>query len=100
MGVDVKGSTHLTPLHMAAERGHDGTLQLLLAAGSHVNATDLQGMTALHWAARMGHEKVVVALLAARADLNAKSGAGYTPLAMAEDWGTASMTRLLRESGG
>merc|ERR1711972_233034 len=98
--IHARDSNHLTPLLMAAERGHDVTVQLLLAMGSHVNATDLQEMTALHWAARMDHQKVAIALLDARADLNLKSGTGYTPLAMAEDWGTASMTRLLRERGG
>eukprot|EP00929_Paragymnodinium_shiwhaense_P082401 TRINITY_DN43407_c0_g1_i1.p1 TRINITY_DN43407_c0_g1~~TRINITY_DN43407_c0_g1_i1.p1 ORF type:complete len:355 (+),score=28.54 TRINITY_DN43407_c0_g1_i1:107-1171(+) len=97
---DASGST---PLHFAASYGKGDVVEALLATGRcEVNAQDSQAMTPLHWAARMAHEEIALALLCARADLNAKSchSPGYTPFAMAEDWGTSSITELLRANGG
>ena len=47
-------------LHLAADRGHLGASQLLLARGFDVNARDrLDHASALHWAAQNGHLDVV-----------------------------------------
>lgn len=100
--VNTRDASSSTPLHLAANYGRTTLADILLAENADVSAVDLQEMTPLHWAARMSHERVALALLSARADLNARSchGAGYTPLAVAEDWGTASMTCFLRDKGG
>lgn len=93
-------SSGATPLIVAACFGHEHIVRELMAAGADLNARDLQQMTALHWAARMSREPVCMALITAGAQVNPKSGHGYTPFAMAEDWGTAPMARLLKDLGG
>ncbi|DAZ96010.1 TPA: hypothetical protein N0F65_008989, partial [Lagenidium giganteum] len=66
------GYDHLRryPLHLAVE-AHQATqlIQLLVANGADVNATDERGDTALHWAAFAGREAVVQTLLALEADV-------------------------------
>lgn len=56
-------------LHAAAAAGHSGVVELLLAAGSAVEAEVPEGRTALHLAAMEGHSAVVDVLLAARPEL-------------------------------
>jgi ankyrin repeat protein len=52
------------PVHVAAKRGHEVVIQLLLAVGADVNAKDSNSVTALHEAAEKGHEAVIKLLLA------------------------------------
>lgn len=58
----------LTPLHIAAQHGHSVTVQTLLAAGPHIEATKL-GAIALHAGAYCRHMETVQALLAAGANV-------------------------------
>mmetsp|Transcript_40033 Transcript_40033/g.129604 ORF Transcript_40033/g.129604 Transcript_40033/m.129604 type:complete len:254 (-) Transcript_40033:140-901(-) len=71
-GVDINarglGARGLTPLHVAAERGHPALVELLIKAGADLNAADGAGATPLHLAARAGQAKVVLSLLRAGAD--------------------------------
>ena len=58
-------------LHLAADRGHLGCVELLLARGFDVNARDrLDHASALHWAAQNGHLDVVERLVEAGADID------------------------------
>ena len=79
-----------TALHLAADIGHDGIVELLLEAGADVDADIDDGRTALHLAAEKGYASVVERLLAAGADPNVQDGNGNTPLHLAAgrggDW--------------
>lgn len=52
-----------TLLHMAASGGNPKMVDLLLAKGASVNATNRDGKTALHYAAGKGHLGIVQSLL-------------------------------------
>ncbi|KAF8897214.1 hypothetical protein BD779DRAFT_1489617 [Infundibulicybe gibba] len=52
-----------TPLFHAARYGREHCVHILLAAGSHVNATDELGHRAVHYAAWHGHQACISALL-------------------------------------
>jgi ankyrin repeat protein len=56
------------------------SLELLLAAGGEINATDNRGQTPLHGAAFWGWNDVVKFLAGHHADLNAKDLKGMTPI--------------------
>ena len=59
------------PLHLAAEEGHTGAVELLLNAGADVNArTFLEKRTPLHRAAMFGNPAAVDLLLKAGADVD------------------------------
>ncbi len=53
----------MTPLYLAAFRGHTDTVQVLLAWGVEPNTPVEQGWTPLHTAAWKGHTGVVDLLL-------------------------------------
>jgi len=69
-------------------------VELLLAAGSDVNAKNVFGGTALHYAARNGHTAIVELLLAAGADVNAQDS-GWTALQWAARNGYAAVVELI-----
>ena len=68
----------------AAYNAQPGVLQVLIDAGSDVNAPLEEGVTALMIAAALNpNPEVVESLLAAGADVEARTGAGQTPLMLA-----------------
>jgi ankyrin repeat protein len=71
---------HATTGNMNTVRraGHNGILQMVLAAGADVNAMDNEGSSALHFACSQpfASPSVVEMLLAAGADINAVDGRG------------------------
>jgi ankyrin repeat protein len=68
-----------SPLHRAAEHGHDSAVLHLLNAGAHVNLLDSRGRTALHYAVAGNHAKIVGLLIERGADLTAKDNDGLVP---------------------
>ena len=75
----------LTPLHLAAEGGHEAVAEALIAAGAAVEAgTRIGGYTPLHVAARSGHGGIVLRLLEAGANPNVvATNSGVTALHLA-----------------
>lgn len=61
-------------LHLAAEKGHEGILRLLLERGGiDIDSRDSSGYTALHRAVQCGRMGVVQILLEHEADLSART---------------------------
>jgi len=91
----------MTALHWAAELGHAGLAETLIAAGAYLDAvTRLGDFTALHVAARAGEGAVVRALADAGADVSARtSTGGVTPLHYAAASGSVDAVSVLLEHG-
>ncbi|KAJ4448717.1 hypothetical protein ANN_00108 [Periplaneta americana] len=89
-----------TALHRAAERGDTHTVQLLLDAGSQVNAVDHDFCTPLWLAASVGRQDACRALLAAGARPDMKDEPyGGTALHMAAWHGHPAVCELLLAAG-
>lgn len=75
---DLEPNSGATPLSIAAERGHDEVIELLIANGADVTARNRDGATPLHEAVLFGHTESVRALLDQGADVSAKNRLGET----------------------
>eukprot|EP01051_Picozoa_sp_SAG22_P003647 SAG22_NODE_180_length_16069_cov_5.323231_14_plen_360_part_00 len=89
----------MTPLYIAAERGHGAIVRLLLDHGPAVDAAKSGGYTPLFVAAEKGHEVVVKILLDHQANVDAANNDGATPLYMAAQKGHAASAELLVRAG-
>ena len=105
-GADVEarvGSTHATPLHMAALRGRADVIALLLSRGCYVQpraGDSLYGATPLYLAAQNGNLEAVRLLLEAGADVNCfLRRMNVTPLFIASERGHTEVVRLLLRHG-
>jgi ankyrin repeat protein len=78
--VDERDYVGRTALLLAAQRGHDKVVQLLVKEGADVHATRCDGFTALYVAAAEGHEAIVRFLVDKGADVNANAGVCGTAL--------------------
>ena len=57
-----------TPLHLAAERGLQDAVDILLAHGAYVDAINIMGTTPIMAAAQRGHDGIATQLAQAGAD--------------------------------
>lgn len=91
----------MTALHWAAERGDRALAEMLIYAGSNLEAgTRIGHYTPLHIASRNGHGDVVEALLAAGADFAARTrNSGVMPIHLAAESGSTRTTRALLDAG-
>ncbi|XP_048759237.2 serine/threonine-protein phosphatase 6 regulatory ankyrin repeat subunit C-like [Ostrea edulis] len=87
------------PIHIAASRGHDAFLKLLLEHIEDVNVEDDDRRTALHWAAIFGYDNIAEILLKAGANVNGVKGKGLTPLYAATCFGHIEVCRVLLKYG-
>ena len=99
--VDAKDDKFVgTFLHWAAAGGQNEIVELLIAKGADVNATDGDGDTPLHLAGNNTATKEVAELLIAKgADVNAKNNVGDTPLDCAILFEHTETADLLRKHG-
>ena len=98
--VNARNDAGQTALHCACLHGNYTCAQMLLAAKSDIQATDLaNGYTPLHGAVRRGHVRIVALLLDAGADPNAPDLQGSSPLHVAARFNVASGVRLLAVLG-
>jgi ankyrin repeat protein len=92
----------ITPLYIAAERGHAAVVSELLAAPSvAADLVDEDGWSPLHVAAWKGHAAVVTALLSCPAvNINRQTPDGTTPLRIARDRGHVAVAAAIQARGG
>lgn len=83
------------PLIIAAERGYDAIVRVLLSHGAKKDSRDKAGMTAMAHAAKKGFSAVVALLLANGADPNLKDMENATPLIWASCRNKESVVRQL-----
>ena len=95
-----------TLLHLAASRGKERALRVLLEKGGDAFARDfVGGFTALHYAAMHGRTRIARLLLDFKGLdkeklVDARSEDGWTPLHVAAHYGRDSFVQLLLESNG
>jgi ankyrin repeat protein len=84
-------------LYLAAEAGHELTMQMLLDNGANISAQDWEGSTALDWAVPSGNENMVRLLLRNGADVKLRDEYGNIAL----HWATPykALVYLLLEYG-
>ena len=98
---DPKDESLQTPLYIAASRGHEAVVEMLLHRDDvDVNSRDEYSDTALSIAAERGHEAVVKMLLDRNGvDVNSENHDELTPLSKAAGSGHISVAKLLFERG-
>ena len=84
---------------LAAQRGHVGSLRLLLRHGADVMQADQYGWTALIYGSELGDLETIEVLLDAGSDLTQKAKFGGTCLTMAAEKGHAAAVSLLLARG-
>jgi integrin-linked kinase len=88
-----------SPLHWCVKEGHTKLVEMFLARGARVNATNMGEDIPLHLAAAHGHLDVVLLLIKARSDINAQNEHGNTPLHYACFWGYQAIAEELVAHG-
>ena len=98
------GVSKESTIWIAAADGDIHTVELLIALGQDVNATDEWGTTPLHSADVNCHKDIVELLITKGSDVNAKTGfgeyKGQTPLDAAINFKKTETADLLRKHGG
>eukprot|EP00931_Biecheleriopsis_adriatica_P047466 TRINITY_DN27369_c0_g1_i1.p1 TRINITY_DN27369_c0_g1~~TRINITY_DN27369_c0_g1_i1.p1 ORF type:complete len:326 (-),score=73.82 TRINITY_DN27369_c0_g1_i1:56-1033(-) len=91
-----------TPLHLAAARGHEQAVRLLVKLGAEVNvvAAEASGVQAVHVAAAGGHESLLRHLVNCKADAKARDADGLTPVHHAAAGGFDATVRTLVDMFG
>ncbi|CAI5774729.1 [ADP-ribose] polymerase tankyrase-2 isoform X3 [Podarcis lilfordi] len=91
--INEKTKDFLTPLHVAAEKGHNDVVEVVVKHEAKVNALDNLGQTSLHRAAHCGHLQTCRLLLSSGCDPSIVSLQGFT----ASQMGNESVQQLLQE---
>ena len=103
--VNIRGGSHVTPLHAATFKRHLEVASLLLENGADPSARDDVGWAPLYWLSYSGHVMVQSSLEIARllmnfgANVNVTDDNDRTPLHAAARNGNRDIAELLLESG-
>lgn len=85
----------VTPLIAAVNGGHAGVVDILLAAGADVNASDALGRTPLIAAVTLGDRDCVQSLVARKVDVYAVDRSGRSALDIARENGRQDLVQLI-----
>ncbi len=94
----VELSNRLTPLGVAASKGHLDIVKHLIGHGANPNPSDRHAIP-LNQAAIFGHLPTVEYLINAGADVNGVDAYGLCPLTGASEYGYVAVVRLLLDKG-
>nr|XP_014281585.1 ankyrin repeat domain-containing protein 1-like isoform X2 [Halyomorpha halys] len=89
----------LYPMHVAAEKGYEDILELLLYWGADINKLDLTGYTVLHRATLRGQTSMVKWILTQNINVNQTNRAGWTAMHLAACGGHLNIAKLLVKAG-
>ena len=102
-GADVNTGSNdkLTPLMIAAEKGHINALTFLIKFGADVDLQDKNGKTALHYALSGSDVscEILSCLIEMGADVNAGGNINHTPLMIAAEKGHINAVTFLIRNG-
>ena len=93
--INVANDGGYTPLMLAALRGNEEIVDLLISKGANVNVATKWGATALTRAAQDGHLFIVELLLSNGAEINQSEYDGYTALSRAAMNGHEQIVKIL-----
>ena len=95
--LNMKTREGLSCINIAAWRGDDKMVQLLLQQGAEIDDRTKWGETPLHHAVTFGHAKVCEVLLKAGADAHSEDRLKRTPYQIAMQKGTKKVKKILSE---
>lgn len=87
----------LSPLMIAANRGHLEVAQLLVDRGANIHFTDGDDFTPLTIAAGEGHWEIAKILAAAGADVSHRDARGLSALSAAEQTGDPALIAFVQQ---
>ena len=93
------GISGYTPLHVAADAGNVGAIELLIANGADTEPMSTAGMTSLLLAIGGGHEDAALALINGGAEVDRPDGNGTTPLTYARALGQSRVVAEIQARG-
>lgn len=97
--IEFKDESGMTPLAIAANRGHENVAEVLLESGADLESKDIDGSTPLSRAAASGRGTVAKLLLERGAYVDSKDENHQTPLSRAAANGNGIVVKLLLEKG-
>lgn len=93
------GQSEWSPLHYAAESGHEDVAKMLISKGANVECVDRHQRSPLHIAIGGGYHELAQQLLSRGASPNAQDAKGNAPLHIASRLGYDSIVDLLLRTG-
>ncbi|XP_062556746.1 uncharacterized protein LOC134221572 [Armigeres subalbatus] len=97
--IDAHDENGVTPLHCAAQEGHNDAVVLLNREGANIERSARNGITAMHIAAFYGSVDVLCTLIDEKAKIDAHDKDGWTPLHYAAEQGHNDAVVLLIRKG-